>query len=73
MFGGGEDLDPGADGGDVAVKQRPSMTVSRPRSKRASRKEKAGILVHEQFGADILRDAAARGWARSPTPSRRAT
>ena len=34
-------------------------------------RDKAGILVDEQFGADVLRDATARA-TRRPSPSRRA-
>jgi myo-inositol catabolism protein IolC len=61
MFGWGEDLTPEQTAEIVAVKQviydgfKAAVEAGAP-------KEKAGILVDEQFGADILRDAAASGY-----------
>jgi len=61
MFGWGEDLTPEQTAEIAAVKQviydgfKAAVEAGAP-------KEKAGILVDEQFGADILRDAAARGY-----------
>ena len=61
MFGWGEDLTPEQTAEIVAVKQviydgfKAAVEAGVP-------KEKAGILVDEQFGADILRDAAASGY-----------
>src|SRR5262249_31131166 len=61
MFGWGEDLTPEQTAEIVAAKQviydgfKAAVEAGVP-------KEKAGILVDEQFGAGILRDAAARGY-----------
>ena len=61
MFGWGEDLTPEQTAQIAAAKQviydgfRAAIEAGAP-------KEKAGILVDEQFGAAILRDAAARGY-----------
>jgi len=61
MFGWGEDLTSEQTAEIVAVKQviydgfKAAVEAGVP-------KEKAGILVDEQFGADILRDAAASGY-----------
>jgi len=61
MFGWGEDLTPEQTAQIAAAKQviydgfRAAIEAGVP-------KEKAGILVDEQFGAAILRDAAARGY-----------
>jgi 5-dehydro-2-deoxygluconokinase len=61
MFGWGEDLTPDQTARIAAAKQviydgfRAAIEAGAP-------KEKAGILVDEQFGAAILRDAAARGY-----------
>jgi 5-dehydro-2-deoxygluconokinase len=61
MFGLGDDLTPEQTAQIAAVKQviydgfKAAIEAGVP-------KEKAGILVDEQFGADILRDAAARGF-----------
>ncbi len=61
MFGWGEDLTPGQTAEIASVKQviydgfKAAVEAGAP-------KEKAGILVDEQFGAAILRDAAARGY-----------
>jgi len=61
MFGWGEDLTTEQTAEIVAVKQviydgfKAAVEAGVP-------KEKAGILVDEQFGADILRDAAASGY-----------
>jgi myo-inositol catabolism protein IolC len=61
MFGWGEDLTPEQTAEIAAVKQviydgfKAAIEAGAP-------KEKAGILVDEQFGAAILRDAAARGY-----------
>jgi myo-inositol catabolism protein IolC len=61
MFGWGEDLTPEQTAQIVAAKQviydgfKTAVEAGAP-------KEKAGILVDEQFGAGILRDAAARGY-----------
>jgi 5-dehydro-2-deoxygluconokinase len=61
MFGWGEDLTPEQTAEIAAAKQviydgfKAAVEAGVP-------KEKAGILVDEQFGAAILRDAAARGY-----------
>jgi len=61
MFGWGEDLTPEQTAQIAAAKQviydgfKEAIEAGVP-------KEKAGILVDEQFGAAILRDAAARGY-----------
>src|SRR5262245_50949474 len=61
MFGWGEDLTPEQTAQIAAAKQviydgfKDAVEAGVP-------KEKAGILVDEQFGAAILRDAAARGY-----------
>ena len=61
MFGWGEDLTPEQTAQIAAAKQviydgfKAAVEAGVP-------KEKAGILVDEQFGADILRDAAASGY-----------
>ncbi|HEU0179840.1 MAG TPA: DUF2090 domain-containing protein [Blastocatellia bacterium] len=61
MFGWGEDLTPEQTAQIAAAKQviydgfKAAVEAGAP-------KEKAGILVDEQFGAAILRDAAARGY-----------
>jgi myo-inositol catabolism protein IolC len=61
MFGWGEDLTPEQTAEIAAIKQviydgfKAAVEAGAP-------KEKAGILVDEQFGAGILRDAAARGY-----------
>src|SRR5215813_9791510 len=61
MFGWGEELTPEQTAEIVAAKQviydgfKAAVETGVPR-------EKAGILVDEQFGAGILRDAAARGY-----------
>jgi 5-dehydro-2-deoxygluconokinase len=61
MFGWGEDLTPGQTAEIAAIKQvifdgfKAAVEAGAP-------KEKAGILVDEQFGASILRDAAALGY-----------
>src|SRR5215475_13138386 len=61
MFGWGEDLTPDQTAQIAAAKQviydgfKAAVEAGVP-------KEKAGILVDEQFGAAILRDAAARGY-----------
>jgi 5-dehydro-2-deoxygluconokinase len=61
MFGWGEDLTPEQTAQIAAAKQviydgfKNAVEAGVP-------KEKAGILVDEQFGAAILRDAAARGY-----------
>ena len=61
MFGWGEDLTPEQTAQIAAAKQviydgfKAAVEAGVP-------KEKAGILVDEQFGAAILRDAAARGY-----------
>jgi len=61
MFGWGEDLTPGQTAEIAGAKQviydgfKVAVEAGVP-------KEKAGILVDEQFGAAILRDAAARGY-----------
>jgi myo-inositol catabolism protein IolC len=61
MFGWGEDLTPEQTAQIAAAKQviydgfKTAVEAGVP-------KEKAGILVDEQFGAAILRDAAARGF-----------
>src|SRR5215467_9327820 len=62
MFGWGEDLTPEQTAEIVAAKQviydgfKAAVEAGVP-------KEKAGILVDEQFGAAILRDAVADGYA----------
>ena len=61
MFGWGEDLTPEQTAEIVAVKQA-IYDGFKAAVEAGVRKEKAGILVDEQFGADILRDAAARGY-----------
>lgn len=61
MFGWGEDLSPEQTAQIVEAKQviydgfKAAVEAGAP-------KEKVGILVDEQFGAGILRDAAARGY-----------
>ena len=61
MFGWGEDLTPEQTAEIAAIKQviydgfKAAIEAGAP-------KENAGILVDEQFGAGILRDAAARGY-----------
>jgi 5-dehydro-2-deoxygluconokinase len=61
MFGWGEDLTSEQTAEIVAVKQA-IYDGFKAAVEAGVRKEKAGILVDEQFGADILRDAAARGY-----------
>ncbi|MBO0727341.1 MAG: DUF2090 domain-containing protein [Blastocatellia bacterium] len=62
MFGWGEDLTP-EQAAQIAAAKQVIYDGFRAAVEAGAPKEKAGILVDEQFGAAILRDAAARGYA----------
>jgi 5-dehydro-2-deoxygluconokinase len=61
MFGWGEDLTPDQTA-EIAAAKQVIYDGFKAAVEAGVSKEKAGILVDEQFGADILRDAAARGY-----------
>jgi len=56
---------------EIAAAKQSSTRASRAQSPPGVPKEKAGILVDEQFGAAILRDALAAGFITA-APARRA-
>src|SRR5262249_56321209 len=60
MFGWGEDLTP-EQTEEIAGAKQVIYDGFKAAVEAGAPKEKAGILVDEQFGAAILRDAAARG------------
>src|SRR5215813_12382267 len=61
MFGWGEDLTP-EQAAEIAGAKQVIYDGFKAAVEAGAPKEKAGILVDEQFGAAILRDAAARGY-----------